>query len=51
MFRSVALARVQRVFVAAARQKALEEAEAGGWPLPPRLAVELWLYEQGFRAG
>lgn len=47
MFRSVSLERVQRVFAAAARQKALEEAEAAGWPLPSGLAVELWLYDLG----
>jgi hypothetical protein len=51
MFRSVSIERVQRVFAAAARQKALEEAEAQGWPLPSGLALELWLYAEGFQAG
>ena len=50
MFRTVSLERVQRVFAAAARQRALEEAQARGWPLPPALAVELWLYALGFEA-
>lgn len=50
MFRQVALERLQRTILAAARQRALDEAERHGWPLPPALAVHLWLYAGGFGA-
>lgn len=48
MFRSVSIQRVQRTLMAIARQKAREQAEHEGWPLPADLAVQLQLFEWGF---